>query len=129
MNKTTLTLDVQYDPGVTDPESLASALDTLLKTALSTPGVLEDYGDPVVGEFLAPRAYVAYVIPEMRNGEPSIDRFQSDATITLQRLVTYYEVEEGFNWDRDGITVVEPGPSPPTDLDAWEADNDCEDDE
>jgi hypothetical protein len=63
----TLTVDVDYNPAITDPESLAAALDTLLQTALSTPGILEDYGNPVVGEFLAPRDHVAYVIAEMRN--------------------------------------------------------------
>lgn len=47
----TLTVDVDYNPAMTDPESLASAMDALLKTALSTPGVLEDYGDPVIHEF------------------------------------------------------------------------------
>src|SRR3989304_5720283 len=50
--KTQLTLEIQYDPAVADPEGLASALDRLLETALSTPGVLSEYGNPVVGEFL-----------------------------------------------------------------------------
>ncbi len=129
MNKTTLTVDVTYNPAMTDPESLASALDTLLNTALSTPGILEDYGDPVVGEFLAPRDNVAYVVSEVHNRGPSIDRFHSDAPITLQRLIAYYEAAEEFKWDRDGINMIDPGPNPPTDLDAWEADNHCEDDE
>ena len=102
----------------------------LLKTALSTPGVLEDYGNPVVGEFLAPRDYVAYVIPEVRNRGPSIDRFHSDMPITLERLTAYYETAEGFNWDRmDGITVLDSGPNPPTDLDTWEAETHGDDDE
>ena len=52
MAKTTLTLDVEYDDQVTDPESLASAADRLLKTALSTPGILDEYGNPRFGEFL-----------------------------------------------------------------------------
>lgn len=42
---------VDYDDEKTDPESLASALDTLMETALSTPGIFEDYGNPKVGEF------------------------------------------------------------------------------
>jgi hypothetical protein len=104
-------------------------MDRLLETALSTPGILADYGNPVVGEFLAPRDYVAYVISEVHNRGPAIDRFHSDAPITLQRLTAYYDTAEGFNWDRDGITMVDPGPNPPTDLDAWEADPDPEDDE
>jgi hypothetical protein len=48
---TTLTVEIRYDPKVTDPESLASAMDRLMETALSTPGLLDEYGDPVIGEF------------------------------------------------------------------------------
>jgi len=50
--KTTLTLDIKYDPELTDPDGLASAMDRLMETALSTPGILDDYGNPTVGEFL-----------------------------------------------------------------------------
>jgi hypothetical protein len=50
--KTQLTLEVQYDPDVTDPEGLAVALDRLLETACSTPGILDEYGNPMLGEFL-----------------------------------------------------------------------------
>jgi hypothetical protein len=60
MAKATLTLEVEYDEKKTDPESLASALDTLLETALSTTGNLDEYGDPQFGEF-----YVACT-PESR---------------------------------------------------------------
>jgi hypothetical protein len=49
--KTTLTVDVEYDPELTDPDGLARAMDRLLETALSTPGIVEDCGDPQVGEF------------------------------------------------------------------------------
>ena len=49
--KTTLTVEIDYDPAMTDPEGLACAMDRLLETALSTPGILEDYGNPKVGEF------------------------------------------------------------------------------
>lgn len=44
-------IELEYDDKKTDPESLASALDTLMETALSTPGIFEDYGNPQVGEF------------------------------------------------------------------------------
>jgi hypothetical protein len=50
--KTTLTLEIEYDPELTDPDGLASALDQLMETALSTPGIVAEYGDPTVGEFL-----------------------------------------------------------------------------
>ena len=62
--KTTLTLDVEYDDQVTDPESIASAADRLMETALSTPGIMEEYGDPRFGEF--------FVAPADKT-RPSID--------------------------------------------------------
>lgn len=39
------TLEVEYDPAATDPESLSNALDLLLDNARSTPGILDDYGE------------------------------------------------------------------------------------
>lgn len=45
----TLWLEVDYSPEYTDPESLATALDRLLETILSTPGIMEEYGDPRFG--------------------------------------------------------------------------------
>ncbi|NLX98375.1 MAG: hypothetical protein GXY83_19630 [Rhodopirellula sp.] len=50
MKKTTFLIDVRYDPDVTHPDGLAAALDRLLETALSTPGILDDHGNPRVGE-------------------------------------------------------------------------------
>ena len=49
--KTTLTVDIEYDPKVTDPDILASAMDRLITTALSTPGILDEYENPSVGSF------------------------------------------------------------------------------
>ena len=43
---------VSFDPEWTDAESLATAMDRLMTTALSTPGILSDYGPVDVGEFL-----------------------------------------------------------------------------
>ena len=51
MVKTTLTVEIKYDPELTDPEGLASAMDRLLETALSTPGIMDEYGNPQVHEF------------------------------------------------------------------------------
>jgi len=51
-----LTVEIDFDDTITDPESMASAMDSLLKTALSTPGVLEEYGNPRIGDFIAPQA-------------------------------------------------------------------------
>ena len=54
--KTTLTVDINYDPDITDPEALASAADRLMETALSTPGIMEEYGNPRFGEFFVAKA-------------------------------------------------------------------------
>jgi hypothetical protein len=56
MAKTTLTVEIRYDPKLTDPEGLAAAMDRLLETALSIPEVMQEYGNPVIGEFLVARA-------------------------------------------------------------------------
>jgi hypothetical protein len=51
--KTTLTLEIEFNPEVTDAESVATALDRLLETIMGDPDIgLEDYGHPTVGEFL-----------------------------------------------------------------------------
>jgi hypothetical protein len=52
--KTRFYVDVEFDDAVTDAESVATALDRLMETVLSTPGILEEYGDPEVGEFEIP---------------------------------------------------------------------------
>jgi hypothetical protein len=51
MTRTTLTVDIEYDPELTDPDGLASAMDRLLETVLSTPGIMDEYANPKVGEF------------------------------------------------------------------------------
>ena len=51
MLKTTLTVEIEYDQNLTDPEGLACAIDRLLETALSTPDIMSEYGNPKVGEF------------------------------------------------------------------------------
>lgn len=47
----TLQLTVRFNGDVTDGESLCSALDTLLETAMSTPGILDEYDNPKVSGF------------------------------------------------------------------------------
>ena len=49
--KTTLTVEVEYNPRKTDPEGLACAMDRLLETALSIPGIMDEYGNPAIREF------------------------------------------------------------------------------
>lgn len=50
-----LTLRVTFDPEHTDAESVAVAMDRLLETVMSTPGILDEYGPVKVGEFLVGR--------------------------------------------------------------------------
>ena len=51
--KARLYLDVEFDEKRTDADSIAAALDRLLKTALSTPGIMDEYGgEPRASEFL-----------------------------------------------------------------------------
>ena len=50
--KTILFVEVEYDPAATDPEGLACAMDRLLETVLSTPGIMDEYKNPKMGEFL-----------------------------------------------------------------------------
>jgi hypothetical protein len=47
----TLSVTVTYDDSITDPEALACAADRLLETVLSTPGLLDEYGNPQFGSF------------------------------------------------------------------------------
>jgi hypothetical protein len=51
MIRTTLTVDIQYDERRTDPDALACAMDRLMETALSTPGILDECANPTVQEF------------------------------------------------------------------------------
>jgi len=53
--KTKLSIEVEFNDEQTDAESLASAADTLLQTALSTPGVLDEFGNPQFCEFVIER--------------------------------------------------------------------------
>jgi len=47
-----LSIPVEYDPEATDAEGTANAADILLETAMSTPGILDEYGNPRFGSFL-----------------------------------------------------------------------------
>jgi len=60
------TVSVIYDENKTDADSVASALDTLMETALSTPDILSEYGNPQVGEFYVNHDCAA----DVQEGEP-----------------------------------------------------------
>ena len=63
---TTLTVEIEYNPRKTDPEGLACAMDRLLETALSTPGIMEEYGNPTVREFFVAKETAAAARAESR---------------------------------------------------------------
>lgn len=46
----TLKIVVEFDDTKTDAEGMAVAVDNLLNTALSTEGILDDYGCPQIGQ-------------------------------------------------------------------------------
>lgn len=45
-----LSLSITYDETEASAEDIAEALDRLLNTAMSTEGIMAEYGDPEVGE-------------------------------------------------------------------------------
>jgi hypothetical protein len=49
MAKYTFTLTAEFDDAH-DPDTIGNAIDTLLETAQSTPGILDDLGDPTIGD-------------------------------------------------------------------------------
>ena len=56
-NQATLEIEVRFDSTQTDAEGIAAAFDQLLETALSTPGILEDYGNVIVDAFYVRRKF------------------------------------------------------------------------
>lgn len=46
----TFTITVNYNPKITNEESVGAAVDNLLETALDTPGILDEYGNPDVSQ-------------------------------------------------------------------------------
>ena len=99
--KTKLTLEIDYDPAMTDPEGLAYAMDQLLETALSTPSILSDYGNPTIGQFFVAKETVspaAKVVLDISGGVLQ-DVFGSDPAIAVTRV----------DWDTGGSDSSEPG--------------------
>jgi len=95
--KTTLTVDIDYDPRVTDPEGLASAADRLMETVLSTPGIMDEYGTPRFGEFFVAQTAGDYspqqvlVIAEISGG--TLQEVYASSPSVRTVLV---------DWDNDG---------------------------
>ena len=99
---TTLTVDIEYDPRKTDPEGLASAMDRLLETALSTPDIMEEYGNPTIREFFVAKETVVSPAPQIVlniSGGVLQDVFSSDPAITLMLV----------DWDTEGCDSSDNG--------------------
>jgi hypothetical protein len=99
---TTLTVEIKYNPRKTDPEGLACAMDRLLETALSTPGILDDYGNPTIREFFVAKETAAPPAPKVVltiYGGLLQDVFSSDPAITVIRL----------DWDTEGCCPSDEG--------------------
>lgn len=97
--KTRLTLVVEYDAELTDPEALAGALDRLLETALSTPGILDEYGNPKFGEF-----FVAVEPAEIVHRYILYDHDMDDLA-TTHVFATYAEAADAANL-LDNVIVI-----------------------
>ena len=100
--KTTLTVEIEYNPRKTDPEGLACAMDRLLETALSTPDILTEYGNPTVGEFFVARATAMPSQPRVvlnLSGGVLQDVFGSDPAIAVALV----------DWDVEGCSPSDNG--------------------
>ena len=78
--KTTLTVEIEYDPQQTDPENLACAMGRLLETALSTPDILDEYGNPTVGDFF---------VAEETAATPSLKAAERDRTVVRRWVLQH----------------------------------------
>lgn len=99
---TTLTVDIEYNPRKTDPEGLACAMDRLMETVLSTPGIFDDYGNPTIREFFVAKEATAPPAPKVVltiYGGLLQDVFSSDPAITVIRL----------DWDTEGCCPSDDG--------------------
>lgn len=96
MKTTTLTIKVDYDPEVTDPESLAQCADNLLEMALSTPGIVEEYGEPSFDAFLVEN-----------DGVPIVD----ELTNTVKEATALFDAITGASYYGFGfrqVLIVDP---------------------
>jgi len=99
---TTLTVEIEYNPRKTDPEGLACAMDRLLETALSTPGILDDYGNPTIREFFVAKETTAPSAPKVVlniSGGVLQDVFSSDPAVSVMLC----------DWDTEGCSPADNG--------------------
>jgi hypothetical protein len=88
--KATFTIDVEFDPNATDAESIASAADRLLKTALSTPGIMDEYANPQFGPFFV------VALAKKRKARRRWVLYDLDADALL-RTTAYHDYDEALD--------------------------------
>ncbi|MEI7902482.1 MAG: hypothetical protein WCK89_19710 [bacterium] len=101
--RTLLTVPIDYDPDVTDPESLASAMDRLLETALSTPGILDEYGHPRIGEFLPVKPIAELVGNAV---EAALETAGMEAALHLNRSTLTHRRYVLYDFDRQELATT-----------------------
>jgi hypothetical protein len=105
-------VDVEFDDSVTDPEALASAADRLMETALSTPGIMEEYGDPRFGEFFVAKADGnrpkpgPTVVVEVAGGVLQ-EAYSPDSAVRL--VLVDWDTESGTAGDDGIVTIIGKG--------------------
>ena len=106
--KTTLTVEIEYDPASTDPEGLACAMDRLLETALSTPEILDEYNNPTIGEFFIAKDMTAPTAKVVLNISGGVlqDVFCSDPAAEV--ILVDWDVD-GCDSSEDGIVEIADG--------------------
>ena len=108
MAKTSLIVDIEYSPELTDPEGLASAMDRLMETALSTPGIMDEYGNPRVNEFFVaadrrrPKPGMTVVV-EISGGVLQ-EAYSSDPAVQL--VLVDFDAEGCAPDDESGIVEI-----------------------
>ena len=101
---TTLLLQIECQAESTDPERLASALDQLLKTALSSLGSQDEYGHPTFGQFRVAEA------PSVVTPRFVLFDFDLGELATTQVFSQYEDAAETAN-RLDNVLVI-PLPAP-----------------
>ena len=106
--KTMLTVEVEYNPAMTDGEGLACAMDRLFETALSTPDILSEYGNPTVGEFFVAKETASSKIVLNISGGVLQDVFSSDPAISVALVNWTPKVPKNIHEERSimGMHVV-----------------------
>jgi len=67
--------------------------------------------------------YKVIVVSEVHNGGTFVEQIVSDTPISIDRIANYYEIGEGYNWDKDNIVTFDPAEILTIDLDNWEKEN------